>query len=138
MACIVVRAVDAVLRSTVHVCVCAAFRSVCGPADRVSFSRSLLCPVVWCCTPMLARARGIVSGCIGLLAKFNGAAVGTAYLQASGMLFEMCDKVKQLPRTDSIAAKRVVLKVRRQQRFALLPHSWMFVCAVVVKVCMLW
>ncbi len=53
-----------------------------------------------------------MSGCVGLVSKVSGAAVGNAYLQAAGMLFELCDKVKMLPRTDSIAAKRVVLKVR--------------------------
>jgi hypothetical protein len=55
--------------------------------------------------------RSIVMGCIGLLSKFGGESVAPAYLQAAGMLFELCGKVASLPKTDSVCVKRRVLKV---------------------------
>jgi hypothetical protein len=67
--------------------------------------------------------RGIIAGCIGLLSTHGAVAVEQSYLQAAGMLFELCDKVKLLPKTDSIAAKRVVLKVRIRLRIVVCSMS---------------
>lgn len=72
------------------------------------------CINFFCLVLVFFGGRGVVSGCIGLLTKLSGSSLpptGLSHLQAAGLLFSLCEKLTQFPKSDAIAAKRKVLRV---------------------------
>lgn len=58
--------------------------------------------------------RFVVMGAAGVLMQYldtYAASRNSTYLQAAGMLWDTCKKVPLLPKSDTIATKRRILKV---------------------------